>query len=163
MGVEKSLRWGLPGLVFALSGAAAGDECATQAPLISPPGWKEIQLATAPEILGEWPLPLSSEKPDVLTAARVRLTLLKDGKARLEFTFVDPKPYGIPFTFQRAELLWDGPDGPRSVSIDWSMGCAYAGRSLYPGQSWAVEMDLPDALADGTFEMLRFRLRGSRF
>jgi hypothetical protein len=118
---------------------------------------------------GSWRLPLAPDRPDVLTHARFALSLKEPTRlergwiASIEVSFPDPKPFGIPFSFEKLELAWmDSQGAAKSALLDWSQECSSPGRSLYPGQRWSQEWELPgteQGFQPGTVEI---RLWGSR-
>jgi len=62
----------------------------------------------------EWRLPVSPHRPDVLTEARLKIEMnwtdhfYEAGDLKWSFTFNDPKPFGLPFSFQAMAFtpLW---------------------------------------------------------
>jgi len=100
--------------------------------------------------LGTWQLPVSASQPDLLTEARLQASVsispsaMGPGQCQLHllFSFPDPKPYGIPFSFQKVRFTWNAP-APRSLELDWSDNCQGVGRSLFPGQSWSLSVEIP--------------------
>lgn len=140
--------------------------CLDSAPLAKEE-WRKLVLGAGSVFLGEWRLPISASHPETLTHAFVRLYLQKkDGGSawylRADFEFLDPLPYGIPFTFQRLEFSWLGIDGPRQAFIDWSEDCAGSGRSIFPGQKMSETVELKESGNFFVFESASFRLWGSR-
>ena len=135
---------------------------------------KEIQLRTFERdgVLGPWKIPLSSTRPEVLTEARLQIKM-RDNTVDAAFSFPDPKPYGIPFTFQgvaieflespNTEIETPGESGQSKVtrlSLDWTDGCSGPGRSLFPGGEWDDSVS-DDGMPDAP-EAIRVLLWGSR-
>lgn len=130
-------------------------------------GWESLSIPEVPTVIGEWRLPVSSSRPEVMTEARVQMQLLSASKAGMSrvlfhFSFPDPKPYGIPFTFQKAVLLWASETGPMAASIDWSEACTGPGRGMYPRQSWSAVVDLPSLGSGAEIRNPSLRIWGSR-
>lgn len=125
----------------------AGDECDYGEPLLNV-RWQSLPADPAGPALGEWRLPISAAFPDLITEARVQVRIFREDfsgrwKARIAMSFPDPKPFGIPFSFQKAQLSWEANDTHLVSEIDWSQSCTGPGRSLFPGQSWSTELELP--------------------
>jgi len=161
--VQLVLLWGVAGLGMAY--ADSGD-CSGNGPLVVgyAESWEPVQ---APSFLGEWRLPVSSQAPDLMTEARVRVDLLRpaNGKGALlsvNFSFPDPNPLGLPFTFERAELSWQSDGTAHSAQLDWSQNCNNPGRSLYPHQSWTALIEISSDSQNLIFESPVFRIWGSR-
>lgn len=162
------LLWSALGVAFYTSmtadGLRAGTEdvdCQYESPLLYR-HFEEPLMVSDPRPLGEWRLPLSAYRPEIITEARV-LSQLKQNQATGKWTaeflisFPDPKPYGIPFSFRKIELKWRGSEGSQTFLLDWSDQCNNPGRSLFPGQRWAFSIPVGEAL-----ESLEIRLWGSR-
>ena len=125
-------------------------------------------------VLGEWRLPVSPHRPEVLTWGRLGISrsslAAEEGSGGshegflARFTFQDPLPYGLPFTFQRLELrLEEGDQVLGTAEADWAMGCTGPGRSIYPGQSFEERVAVPCSSGrsdEGLF--LRVYLWGAR-
>lgn len=153
-------------LVIALPTPAWSEECMGESPLLALE-WDSVALEDEPAPLGEWRLPLSAQQSGVLTEARLRVTLVKSLEAggwaaKLDFLFPDPKPFGIPFTFQHAEISWATPAGIVTHRLDWSNGCSRPGRSLYPRQSWSTLLPVSETGPIRFLEQPRVRVWGSR-
>jgi hypothetical protein len=154
-------------LLSAILPGAALAGCPAGKPLLSV-FWQETPPEPGEKGLGEWRLPISADEPDLVTHARVAARFVHAGKgwaARLDFSFPDPEPYGLPFTFQRVSIERAGEEGRREAVLDWSFECADPGRSLFPGQSWSVEIPVgePEGFDDPeVFTRLSLRLWGSR-
>ncbi len=123
----------------------------------------EVLDDTASDAVREWQLPVSSSRPDVMTEARAKVHLFHSAekgiwRARVTFSFPDPKPFGIPFSFQKVRLSWES----GSSELDWSYDCSGPGQSLYPRQSWSVEFDLEGSETSGALLKPTFTLWGSR-
>lgn len=122
-------------------------ECLQSEPIVKA-AWNQFPADDFNFKLGLWRLPISASVPDVITEARVEAVLKKSDRCHVvvRFSFPDPKPYGIPFSFQKISLRWSATDksnvsDPDYISeIDWSDRCQYAGKSLFPGQSWEVTL-----------------------
>lgn len=112
----------------------------------------------------EWRLPLSASRPDVITEARLQISLRppadgrKNWTARVYARFPDPKPFGIPYSFEKLEIRWRD----SSALLDWSGGCQGPGRSMFPGQSWMQEWEIPGTEGLDSLERPTFALWGSR-
>jgi hypothetical protein len=106
-------------------------------------------LSTYLTLPAEWRLPLSSHRPDVLTEARIALDLVppsaerKLWSARIHVSFPDPKPLGLPYSFEKLILAWNDAGVPGYAILDWTDGCTQPGRSLFPGQNWIQNWELP--------------------
>lgn len=128
--------------------------------------WVHLPLDQTPKLLGEWRLPISANRPEMITEARVQLQLLKAEKGgwklRLAFSFPDPKPFGIPFTFQKARLTFTAAGEIYRAEYDWSQDCSGPGRSMFPGQSWSTLVDLPKNFDFSALENPVFQLWGAR-
>lgn len=128
--------------------------------------WRALHLD--PDRPRQWKLPPRAGFSGGPTEARLGLQFLRsEGKwfASFSFTFPDPKPYGIPFSFERLELAWSNfsVKSEGAVEIDWSDACQAPGRSLFPGQSWSVRVELPENLANSeALSDASLRLWGSR-
>src|SRR5688500_2885782 len=100
---RKTLVWlGLVGLI--LQSTAVLASCLDESPL-KQELWPEISLLEPVSLLGELRLPISAHRPELLTEARVRALInrnLDSGtlQLHLQFTFKDPRPVGLPFSFQ---------------------------------------------------------------
>ncbi|MFL5812667.1 MAG: hypothetical protein ACJ763_03750 [Bdellovibrionia bacterium] len=121
----------------------------------------------APSFFGEWRLPISAEDPDVMTYARVRVDILSgpDGHGAfllMKFSFPDPQPWGLPFSFERVEFSWESQGRPHSVQMDWSEDCTGPGRSMFPGDEWSELLELSSDSGNLVFERPVFRVWGSR-
>jgi hypothetical protein len=162
--------------IFALLGASAlatagaahspREACPQDSPVLTS-AWNALALGMSPDYIGEWQLPLSAQKPAVLTEARVRVDLLqaqdtREWNAQVSVTFPDPKPFGLPYTLERLVLQWTGPAGPQTAGIDWSKNCTQPGRSLFPGQSWTDSFALPGSETAWTIDAVSLRVWGSR-
>ena len=116
----------------------------------------------------EWRLPVSAEKPNQLTQARVSLTLLPPAnvgdpwKVRVKTSFPDPKPFGIPYSFEKIELRWSSSAESHHSLIDWTLDCSSAGRSLFPGQSWSEDREIHGSEGQAVLDAPSFSLWGSR-
>jgi len=145
--------------------AANENSCVTERPLFEA-SWAELIPANQAGPAGEWRLPLSPERPEVITEARMALSFdwIQDAsgyQAMVKLSFPDPKPFGLPFTFQKVELSWVDSAGPHSTTVDWSESCSGPGRSLFPGNQWFSPLGEP---LPGSTPLVQARLRiwGSR-
>ena len=117
-----------------------------------------------------WRLPIASDRPSVLTEARLSVQLqepLSPGRpwtAVVRGYFPDPKPFGIPYTFERLALTWkaEAPEAQTEILLDWSSDCTSPGRSLFPGKQWTQEVELQGTESLTTLEQVQLRLWGSR-
>ncbi|OFZ18274.1 MAG: hypothetical protein A2X94_07505 [Bdellovibrionales bacterium GWB1_55_8] len=162
----RQLRLTLVGTIFAVilwtapthALAPENDDsgCQLEGPLLTA-SWN----GTMPEngLLGVWRIPLSPRHPEILTEARLLLEWESLGGVRATFSFPDPLPYGIPFSFQKIEVVWDDGSLTGTRLIDWSDDCSGAGRSLFPGQSWGVILE---PSVSRPLRNLRLRLWGAR-
>ena len=148
--------------------AWAEQGCTGDEPLIDTQ-WEAVPFGGCGVATGpwEWPLPISFDHPDLLTAARVQVSVSKPSaftnwKAKVHFTFNDPKPYGIPFTFQKMKLFFQTIKGESSVEVDWSRQCEDVGRGMFPGQSFTASVDLPDTQDVCAFAGGELRVWGGR-
>jgi hypothetical protein len=116
---------------------------------------------------GDWRLPLSSERPDQLTHAQIGMEIRPPGErhrpwiAIVRVEFPDPKPFGIPYSFEKLELQWNR-ETEASAVLDWSEGCSGPGRSVFPGQSWLQEWEIPGTEELPWLHEARLRVWGSR-
>jgi hypothetical protein len=120
-----------------------------------------------PSLFGEWQLPVSSQDPDVMTEARVRVELLSVPGGHgailfMKFSFPDPLPWGIPFSLERAEFSWEIRGEKHSALADWSGDCTGPGRSMFPGDTWSETLVLSEEAENLVFEHPVFRIWGSR-
>jgi hypothetical protein len=128
----------------------------------------------------EWRLPVSPQRPDVLTEARLNIEMNwtdhsdEAGDLRWSFTFNDPKPFGLPFSFQAMAFipLWAEEqrqgrtpfpaEGGNVILEDWSSECSDPGVSMFPGGSrigsHRTQIPRPPNGTDGVPNSLRFRL-----
>ncbi|MCM2277978.1 MAG: hypothetical protein NDJ89_07855 [Oligoflexia bacterium] len=146
--------------------ARSQEDCLSPEPLLSVT-LDSITLQRSPIFVGEWKLPASEYRRDLLTEARVRLQLVKDDdtgnwQGQLEFAFPDPKPYGIPYSFQKAELSWENHRERNAAAIDWARECSGPGRSMYPGQSWSGTIDLWGSSSMDSISHPLIRIWGTR-
>lgn len=102
-----------------------------------------------------------------MTYARVQVDLMRgpDGHGAfllMNFSFPDPQPWGLPFSFESAEFTWESHGKRHSARIDWSEDCTEPGKSMFPGDSWSALLELSESSADLVFEHPVFRVWGSR-
>lgn len=108
---------------------------------------------------GPWQLPVSADRPDTLTQARIAFALVppsgdhKLWSLQITVTFADPKPLGIPYSFEKLSLDWLSPSGATSALLDWTDACTQVGKALFPGQSWTQSWEIPGT--DGLSELER--------
>ena len=128
----------------------SSSRCTGRMPLLSVE-LDHVSLNQSPIVLGEWHLPATPLVPDQLTEARVRLVLVrlpeKEGpgwKVEAYFDFPDPKPFGIPFSFEGFRLTWYGEPGRVGAEVDWSDFCVSPGRSVFPWRHWTSTVELPE-------------------
>jgi hypothetical protein len=120
-----------------------------------------------PAFLGEWRLPISPQDPQIVTAASVRVELLRSESGTrtvlwVGFSYASANPWGLPFTFEKAELSWMSAGKRFSKRMDWSQNCSSPGRSLFPHQTWHSEIELSSDENLWTLESPEFRLWGSQ-
>ncbi len=150
-------------MVLPLSFSYAGEEhlgCTEQGPVLNV-GWDDPYV---------WQLPLSVDRPKTLTEARFSVQLqepLGPGRpwtAILRSYFPDPKPFGIPYTFEKMTLSWANAaqGAPSETLLDWTAECTSAGRSLFPGKQWTQELELPGTESLSTLDRVQLRVWGSR-
>jgi hypothetical protein len=149
-----------------LRAASASSSCFGDQPLVTGYSVDEAPLI-APSFMGEWRLPISSDDPDIITAALVRVDVLpktddQGALLSMSFSFPDPYPLGLPFTFERAEFSWESHGKKYTAQIDWSDDCSSPGRSMFPHDSWTASIDLSENSENLVFEHPVFRLWGSR-
>jgi hypothetical protein len=163
-------QWSLAffGLLVCLPSLAAAADlevgCDAEEPLISR-SWDFVSLEHDDLWLGEWRLPISAQRPNLLTLARTRISVSKASssgpwQARLAFRFEDScHPLGLPFNFRKITLGWEV-NGQRKVRVfDW---CSATSPSLFPGQEWSLVFDLEDPSEARLFRKMTLRLWGSR-
>ena len=116
-------------------------------------------------VLGPFQLPLSPERPDILTAAQISWNWeLKSNRAAeqglvVTLAFPDPKPFGLPYTVQGFSIETQD----STYFRDWTFGCENVGISLFPGGSWQQVIDLEDdQLAPNPTETILIKVWGSR-
>ena len=115
-----------------------------------------------------WPLPLSAEHSSVITEARIAIELLppspehKLWTARIHATFPDPLPYGLPYSYQKVAFAWNAPEASGNAVLDWTEGCRNPGRSLFPGQKWTQDWEIPGTEGLSRLDDPSFALWGSR-
>lgn len=121
----------------------------------------------APAFVGEWHLPISADSPEIMTDALVRVDIVTAPNGRgvsvaFNFSFPDPNPWGVPFTFQRAELSWESAGNHFSTLIDWSDDCSGPGKSMFPHQAFTALSDVDSSSLKGGMEMPIIKIWGSR-
>ncbi len=135
-----------------------------------------IDVYRSPNTLGEWELPLSPQKPEILTRAKIQLQLEKIESTSttkpspnfwtlwVRFSFPDSEqPVGIPFTFPYMEISWKDARGNAVFHpIDFSNACQYPGRSLFPNQNWSVTVPLEVESEPTVFSNFKIKLWGAR-
>lgn len=148
---------------------------ATAAERTAPPScWTEkpvlefvTQLATAGSgsDLGPFQLPLSPDRPDILTAAQISWRWMIESGAtaerglRVSFEFPDPKPYGLPYTVQGFSIE----TRESTYFKDWTFDCENVGISLFPGGSWQQSIELEEnQVAPSPNESVLIKVWGSR-
>ncbi|HAR42296.1 MAG TPA: hypothetical protein DCS07_06645 [Bdellovibrionales bacterium] len=144
--------------------AFAEPGCLEDAPLIQRTVSPTSETCTESTETWNWRLPISWNYPEVITAAQVQLELRKyepagNWFAVLHFSFPDPLPLGIPFTFQKAKLRWSD----QEVEIDWSSACQNVGRGMFPGQHFEERIELPQTESFCSFDDLTFKIWGGRY
>ncbi len=113
---------------------------------------------------GPLSLPLSPERPDILTAARIgfswsRRESEEPRTLHVSIDFPDPKPFGIPYTIQGFTIE----SASSSFFEDWTNACEGAGISIFPGGSWDGDLEAgPGQTLPGDESRLRIRVWGSR-
>lgn len=138
--------------------AESGDECLDSRPVFE----GQIEHLTQ-----EWKLPISPQKPEIITEARMGISLVPPGtpggrwRAALSMMFPDPKPFGIPYTVQKIELRWSG-TLPGTAAFDWTFACSGPGRSCFPGQKWEQDWEVPGTEGVIDSDWSEVRLWGSR-
>jgi hypothetical protein len=116
----------------------------------------------------EWRLPYSAHRPDLVTEARIQVSLVPPGEgkknwsARVQARFPDPKPFGIPYSFEKLEVRWGNASATASALLDWTGGCQSPGRSMFPGQSWIQEWEIPGTEGLPELDRPSFALWGGR-
>lgn len=144
----SDVKWCLifVGLLFIPSvNILANELSCDQEPALLSQHWERIAPEGAPWTAGQWSLPISSLQPDILTSARLALVFVRETQnwaVRFAFTFDDPKPFGLPFTFEKARLSWDGDQGREAVELNWANECTRPGRSMFPGLGWTEDVPL---------------------
>ena len=120
-------------------------------------------------VSGVWRLALSADRPDLLTEARLSVIIRSPGgrnrswTTQVEASFPDPKPFGIPYSFEKLELVWKDATGQaKSLLRDWSDECSSPGRSLFPGQRWLEELEMTGTEDLPELQGVEVRLWGSR-
>lgn len=119
--------------------------------------------------IGQWRLPHSPFQPQQLSMAKLGLTLRHIPEknvwiAELHFTFDDPKPYGLPFSFQRAKLTWlrKNQRVREWIEWDWAHQCRGIGWSLFPGQNHKEEANFVKYQEQDEINFLHLQLWGAR-
>ena len=121
--------------------------------------WNSAELGTPlNELLGPVRLPLAAWRPEVMTYAQLRWLrkngeqkafnsfpdldtsvefrhtnnrgALNSGTVEVEFSFPDPRPFGLPYTVQG--FIIESATG--QIMKDWSNECEDPGVSVFPGQ-----------------------------
>lgn len=140
--------------------------CDGQAPVL------ELNLGpydlSAPSIvsLGEWWLPRSSDHPNSLTPAKVRLELHPD-EVSADWTLIAYFSYnvelGIPYSFQMLQSDWiTQKENSGSGKLDWSNQCNSVGRSMFPHKKFSDSLVLTGAVSGTGFKSIKIRLWGSQ-
>lgn len=171
--VWSSLLYWLPpalGTMLFTGGATADNK-----PITAPPScWSEkpvLEFTTqstesgAGVDLGPFQLPLSPERPDILTAARISWNWAMDSNVAaghgllVSIGFPDPKPYGLPYTVQGFSIE----TRESTYFKDWTFECESVGISLFPGGTWQESIQLePNQTPPGSHESVLIRVWGSR-
>lgn len=141
-------------------------DCSGNGPLIVGPG-ASVGSSHLPAKIGEWRLPVSSESPGEATAAVVRVDLINSpgrqgALVQLSFSFPDSNPWGLPFSFEGAELSWESGGAHFSAALDWTDHCSGPGVSMFPHQSWSATMDVDSSALKGGMIRPVFKVWGSR-
>jgi len=118
-------------------------------------------------MLGAFQLPLAPWRPDIKTEARLSWLAFQSDpikinseRVQVRLTFPDPKPFGLPYTVQGFAI--DAREG--SFVQDWTHHCEDPGISVFPGQTWSEDLEVPDGNSGffGPNETVRVRIWGSR-
>ncbi len=137
----------------------APTDCQDEGPVLT-----TVIQAESGQSSGEWRIPLSVSRPEILTEARLRVDWVDVGSSALKIKvhFPDPKPYGLPFTFQALAVEASGSAGSdvTRTTLDWTQDCSGPGRSLFPGGSWEEVLELNPS--ESAVNSLRILLWGSR-
>jgi hypothetical protein len=147
-----SLTWALPAL-------AAEQGCNSPLPVLDQPA------SGGPS----WRLPINADHLDTLTYATLKLTLLppsgerKTWAAQINVSFPDPKPLGIPYSFEKLELQWVSARGAATAILDWTQACTQVGRSLFPGQEWSQNWEIPGTEGLQELDHVTASLWGGRY
>jgi hypothetical protein len=139
---------------------AESSDCSGNGPLVVEEPGSGVSVGSSTN-LGEWRLPISSLNPDMMTEARVRLEIVGTSLL-MHFSFPDQYPWGLPFSFEKAEFRWESQGRLYLAQVDWSQDCSGPGRSLYPHQAWTASLDLGSDTQNLHMEKPEFRLWGSR-
>lgn len=140
-----------------------------EGPAVLDRNWNLVSLAARDEIpLGEWRLPVSSTRPEILTQARVALTLVRKSRSapwrvRVIGTFPDPQTLGFPYQLKGVVASYEVNGVKQTQSLDWTVECSGPGHELWQnGAPFEAEMELPGI--DGLLARnLRIEVFGIRF
>jgi len=152
-------------VLFASQSLAFGETgCLADQALIAQTTRAESESCGQPVSVGPWKLPISWDRPDVITAAQIEVEFRKPDQgsnwiAVVHLSFPDPLPLGIPFTFQKANLLW----AHQEYEIDWSADCRNVGLGMFPGQSFDRIIELAQTEDVCELGELTFKLWGGRY
>lgn len=118
---------------------------------------------------GAWRMPASVDRPEVVTHAAIAVASLPPDSTRklwalrIQFAFPDPKPLGIPYSFEKLELRWQDADGPHRAILDWTDACTHPGPALYPGQMGQQTWEIPDTESLKSLQYPTLSVWGQRF
>jgi hypothetical protein len=155
-------------LLFCQASAGSELDCNGEEALVSK-SWDHIILVTGG--IGEWKLPVSSKKPDVITEAKASLKLVRKLElsgsrwyADLRIDFKNPEIIGsVGFNFSRARIEWNSGADLISAELDWTNSCTSPGPALYPNRG-PIKAQLELTATENFHEIrdVRFRLWGSQ-
>lgn len=149
---------------------APKNACLEQRPLISVDLDDVSAFPSLGAFLGSWNLPVSGDQADLMTAAKLHVTVepetsetdpSKKWALKLAFTFDDPEGWGLPFNFSYFQVTWDDSRGKHSAVFDWSVGCEEVGVTLFPLSTFSDQTRL-DLLDSEVLKNVRVRLWGNR-
>jgi hypothetical protein len=126
--------------------------------------WTEVDLRQLPIDLGTWRIPVSSSQPYTFSEATVQLEInqAQSGNLVAMLRFAYPIAIGLLFNFQGMSLDWNAEEARYSSKIEWARSCQGLGKTLIPGKSWSIQVDLGEKPASLVLDQLSFRLWGSQ-
>lgn len=117
-------------------------DCHDSKPLVSTP-WVTFGDHFESMVFGTWALPVSANRPGVLTKARVTasLEILDTVIVRLVFSFLSSEVFGLPFMIEYVKINYILKGRIFATEVDLSHNCTTLGQSFFPGGH--ISLDVP--------------------